>query len=69
MQRGHIEVARLFQANGYIVSIHSGKTELYNFVGKDVQELLQKAQVWADNQKLRIVATMQLFNNEANNVR
>jgi hypothetical protein len=62
MQRGHIEVSKLFQANGYIVSIYSNKTELYNFVGQDVQELLQKAQVWANNQELRIVATMQLFN-------
>ena len=69
MQRAHIEVAQLFQANGYIVSIYSLETELCNFVGQDVQELLQKAQVWADNQQLRIVATMQLFNNEANNVR
>lgn len=62
MQRAHIEVSKLFQANGYIASIYSGKTELYNFVGQDVEELIAKANTWAENQSLRVVFAMRLFN-------
>jgi hypothetical protein len=69
MQRAHIEVSKLFQANGYNVSIYSGKTELYNFVGQDVEELIAKAVVWAENQSLRVVFTMRPFDQAPNNVR
>ena len=62
MNRAHIEVAHLFQANGFIVSIYSIDKELYNFVGQDIAELISKANIWAANQKLRIVCTINPFN-------
>jgi hypothetical protein len=62
MKRAHIEVSKLFQANGYIASIMSQQEELYNFVGQDVEELIAKAVVWAENQNLRVVFTMRSFN-------
>jgi hypothetical protein len=62
MNRAHIEVAHLFQTKGFIVSIYSNKTELYNFVGQDIAELISKANIWAANQNLRIVCTFNPFN-------